>query len=108
MIEEGIATYLQSNLIAPPMFMYRMPGIGECRTTARRYARTLDRLNVMHKDPRHAMSTTDERLYRFGYALVQEYINRRRTPITYPQLAQVPKSLFKRLLKQWVRELRKA
>lgn len=103
-IEEGIATFFQTWMVEAPPFLFPEPQPRELRATARRYGRRLRQRHHPHEAPLRRISTTDERMYRFGYGLVQAYAAARPNS-TWRQLLSTPRSRYDRFLRMWVKNL---
>ncbi len=104
-VEEGIAMFFQAYLLALPPLLYREPQMRELRTIARAFRHRLNRRHHMREDPLRRISTTDERIYRFGYAMVRAYVESRSSS-TFQQLLETPRRTYLRFLRTWIRNLR--
>lgn len=104
-IEEGIATFFQAYLVGIPPFLYQEPQMRELRAVAGAFRNRLHQRHHMHEDAIRRISVTDERMYRFGYAMVRAYADSR-PGITFAQLLAPPRSRYKIFLRTWIRNLR--
>jgi hypothetical protein len=101
-ISEGLATFFQMRWADPPFFMYRDISQREITAAAKHLRPILHQRFHLTADRVHARSTIDESLYRFGYAMFEEYIRQRRQPVTYAQLLKIRDRDYHNFLRQWI------